>query len=156
MLRTCMQMLLSNLRAYSGLYTNPLYWGSSELAPQAPPSLPRGLGTRLLLTNEAIFAAGHSTCLSHTNEGVPNGLELHGVTDLFQNGLPSVRVDNQNTLLQTWLLGTSELESIISWFCLGKEVHKFSVWDTNHLPTLSVYSSWWRIFQYVCLHCLCY
>ena len=72
---------------------------------------------RLLLTNEAIFAAGHSTyhvILSPTNKGVPNGLELHGVTDLFQNGLPSVCVDNQNTLLQTWLLGTSELESIIS------------------------------------------
>ena len=50
---------------------------------------------------------------SHTFEDVPDGLELHGVADLLQNGLPGLRVDDQNTLLQTRLLGTSELESIV-------------------------------------------
>lgn len=49
----------------------------------------------------------------NTFEGVPDGLELHGVADLLQNGLSGLRVDDQNTLLQTWLLGTSKLESIV-------------------------------------------
>ena len=58
----------------------------------------------------------------------PGGFEVHGVADLLQNSFPRLCVDDQNTLLCTSLLRTSELGSVIYRLCLfkGKQENEYS------------------------------